>query len=210
MPRGFAVELLVLPASYELPAALLIVAGGALACFAGYRLFRIVLAIYGFLLGALIASSMMGVSNTIGIVIAAAVGGVLGALTLVFAYFVGIALVGAGLGALVAHVVWGQTAAADPPALLIVGASVAGAIGAMILQRYVIIVGTAFGGAWTMIAGVLSIADGRAGARAGGGDVWILYPARAMGYRWSLIAWVALGLAGTAIQLAVTGKKRKS
>ncbi len=33
-------------------------AGGVIACFAGYRLFRIVLAIYGFMLGAMIASSI--------------------------------------------------------------------------------------------------------------------------------------------------------
>ena len=32
-----------LPPSYELPAAILLVLGGALSCFAGYRLFRIVL-----------------------------------------------------------------------------------------------------------------------------------------------------------------------
>lgn len=199
-----------LPASYELPAALLIVAGGALAAFAGYRLFRIVLAIYGFLLGAMIASSVVGASNTAAMVAAALGGGLVGALILVFAYFVGIALVGAGLGALVAHVVWGQTAAGDPHALLIVGASVAGAVGAMILQRYVIVVGTAFGGAWTMVAGVLSIADGRAGGGAeAGGGTWILYPTMPAGDRWSLIACVVLGLAGTAVQLAISDKRKK-
>ena len=32
-----------LPHAYELPAAILLLLGGALACFAGYRLFRIVL-----------------------------------------------------------------------------------------------------------------------------------------------------------------------
>ena len=41
-----------LPQSYGLPAAIGLVLGGAVACFAGYRLFRIVLAIYGFILGA--------------------------------------------------------------------------------------------------------------------------------------------------------------
>ena len=45
-----------LPHSYELPAALVLVAAGALACFAGYRLFRLVLAIFGFILGAMLAS----------------------------------------------------------------------------------------------------------------------------------------------------------
>ena len=99
-----------LPHSYELPAAILLVLGGALACFAGYRLFRVVLGIYGFILGAMLASSMMGASNTTGMMVAALVGGVAGAVMLVFAYFVGIALVGAGLGALVAHVGWGTSA----------------------------------------------------------------------------------------------------
>ena len=97
-----------LPAAFELPAAVLIIAGGAMACFAGYRLFRIVLAIYGFMLGAVIASSIVGVTNTIGMLAAALGGGLVGALMLVFAYFVGIALVGAALGALLTHGVWTQ------------------------------------------------------------------------------------------------------
>ena len=53
-----------LPHQYELPVAIVLVLAGALACFAGYRLFRVVLAIYGFVLGAMIASSVMGVTNT--------------------------------------------------------------------------------------------------------------------------------------------------
>ena len=47
----------------------------------------------------------------------------------------------------------------------------------MMLQRYVIIVATAFGGAWTMIVGGLAVAGDRGAARAAAaGDVWILYP----------------------------------
>jgi hypothetical protein len=202
-----------LPASYELPAAILITLGGALACFAGYRLFKIVLAIYGFILGAAIASSVMGVTNTVGMVLAALAGGVLGALTLVFAYFVGIALVGAGLGALIAHVVWTQARAGDPPALLIVAVSIAGAVGAMLLQRYVIIVGTAFGGAWTMVVGALEIAANRGAVRAAAaGDVWILYPFSPGGgpaRAWTIIAWVVLGILGITAQLAFTGTKKR-
>ena len=49
-----------LPAWFQTPAALVLVAGGLLSCFAGYRVFRVVLGIYGFILGALIASSLMG------------------------------------------------------------------------------------------------------------------------------------------------------
>ena len=199
-----------LPHSYELPAAILLVLGGALACFAGYRLFRIVLAIYGFILGGLLASSVMGTSNTVGMVVAAIVGGLAGAAILTFAYFVGIALVGAGLGALVVHMGWSQAGSADPPALLVIVFAVLGAIGAMLLRRYVIIVGTSFGGAWTLIVGGFALAGARGAARAAAsGDVWILYPfTPAPGARWIPIAWIVLGLIGTGVQLGITGRKR--
>jgi len=199
-----------LPHSYELPAAILLVLGGALSCFAGYRLFKIVLGIYGFVLGAMLASSAMGVTNTTGMIVASLVGGVCGALLLMFAYFIGIALVGAGLGALVAHVGWGYVDAGDPPALVVILLSVLGSIGAMLLQRYVIIVATAFGGAWTVIVGTLAISGDRGAARAASaGDVWILYPMTpAPGKGWVPIAWVVLGLIGTGVQLGITGKKK--
>ncbi len=197
-----------LPQTYQAPAAILLVLGGALACFAGYRLFRIVLAIYGFILGATIASSMMGNTNTAGMIVAAIGGGIVGALILVFAYFIGIALVGAGLGALVAHVAWTRLQAGDPPALLVVVLAVAGAIVAMLLQRYVIIVATAFGGAWTMILGVIAMTADRASVRGAAADVWILYPfAPAATTGWAPIAWIALGVIGTVVQLGITAKR---
>jgi hypothetical protein len=196
-----------LPAAYELPAAVLIAVGGTLACFAGYRLFRVVLGVYGFVLGAAIASSVVGTGNATGMVAAAIGGGVAGAVILVLAWFVGVALVGAGIGALVTHVVWSQVGSGDPHWMAVVALSVAGAIGAMVLQRYVIIVGTAFGGAWTMLVGAMSALAARAGAAAG--SVWILYPTSpAPGERWVPLAWIGLGLVGAMVQLNVTGKKR--
>ena len=198
-----------IPHSYELPAALLLVLGGALSCFAGYRLFRIVLAIYGFVLGASIASSTMGVTNATGQVVAAIVGGLAGAVILVFAYFIGIALIGAGLGALVAHVGWGYYGVNDPPTALIIALAILGAIGAMLLQRYVIIVATAFGGAWTLIVGAIAMSSNRAApATARSADIWILYPMTpAPDQRWVPIAWIVLGLLGTIVQLGVTARK---
>src|SRR5437868_11797411 len=185
-----------LPHSYELPAAVLLVLGGALSCFAGYRLFKIVLGIYGGILGAMLASSMVAASNTIGMVVAAVVGGLVGALALMFAYFVGIALVGAGLGALVAHIAWSYIGSGgDPPPLAVILLSLVGSIGAMLLQRYVIIVATAFGGAWTMIVGGVAVGD--RGSRVASADVWILYPmSPAPGRSWVPIAWIGLGLIG--------------
>jgi uncharacterized protein DUF4203 len=201
----------VLPHSYQLPAAILLVLGGALSCFAGYRLFKIVLGIYGFVLGAMLASSAMGATNTTGMIVAALVGGVCGAALLMFAYFIGIALVGAGLGALVAHVAWAGIRTGDPPALAVIVLSIMGSIGAMFMQRYVIIVATAFGGAWTVIVGGLAAAGDRGAVKAASaGDVWILYPTSpAPGQTWVPVAWIILGLVGTAMQIGITGKKRK-
>ena len=81
----------------------------------------------------------------------------------------------------------------------------------MMLQRYVIIVATAFGGAWTMIVGGLAVAGrSRRRARGAAGDVWILYPLTpAPGQRWVPVAWIALGLIGTGVQLGITGRKRR-
>jgi len=199
-----------LPHSYELPAAVLLLISGAIACFAGYRLFKIVLGIYGFILGAMLASSMMGVSNTTGMIVAALVGGIAGAVLLVFAYFVGIALVGAGLGALVAHVAWGWVGSGDPPAVAVIVLSIVGSIGAMLLQRYVIIVSTAFGGAWTVLVGGIALMGGRAAPpRSPATDAWILYPMTpAPASSVIPIAWIILGLFGTAVQLGITGRKQ--
>jgi hypothetical protein len=199
-----------LPRSYQLPAALVLMLAGALACFAGYRLFRVVLAIFGFILGAMLASSLMGISNTAGMLIAAFIGGLAGAAILLFAYFVGIALVGAGLGAMIAHVGWSVMRPGDPPAAAIIVLAIFGAVAAMVLQRYVIIVSTAFGGAWTILVASLALVGDRAAARAvASGEVWILYPMTpAPGDRWVPVVWIALGLIGTAVQLGVTGRRR--
>ncbi|PYR03015.1 MAG: hypothetical protein DMF97_02985 [Acidobacteria bacterium] len=199
-----------LPTSYELPAAIVLVLGGALACFAGYRLFRFVLAIYGFILGAMLASSLVAPSMTVWMVVAAIVGGLVGAVVLMFAYLVGIALVGAGLGALVAHFAAQYFGPGDPPPIVLIVLAVIGAIAAMVLQRYVIIVATAFGGAWTLIVGLFAATgDRRAVRAAAGGDVWIFYPMNpAPGQRWVPIVWILLGLIGTGVQLGTRARKR--
>ena len=84
-----------LPATYQVPAAIVLLIGGLVACFFGYRLFRIVLAFTGFVLGALLASSVFGVSDTWAMLIAAGIGGLVGAGVMMAAYFVGVALTGA-------------------------------------------------------------------------------------------------------------------
>jgi hypothetical protein len=40
-------------------------------------------------------------------------------------------------------------------------------------------------------------------------EVWILYPQSTSGERWVPIAWLILGVIGVAVQLGVTGGKRR-
>ncbi|HEX4568001.1 MAG TPA: DUF4203 domain-containing protein [Vicinamibacterales bacterium] len=200
-----------LPASFQTPAALVLLAGGIISCFAGYRVFRIVLGIYGFIIGALIASSAMGTEHTAWMIVGAIVGGVVGALVLIAAYFVGVALLGAGVGALAASLIWASLGR-EPGALVVIVFAIVGALAALALQRYVIIGATAFGGAWTIIVGALAL-DGHRVALdpSARNNVWLAYPTNpAPGNYWILLVWIGLGVAGVLVQLTLTaGKSRK-
>ena len=198
-----------LPATYQLPAAVVLLLGGIVACFFGYRLFRIVLAIAGFILGSFAASSVFGVSDTGPMIIAFVVGGLIGAAILFAAYFVGVALIGAALGATVANLVFSASDRA-PHLLVVVFFAIAGAAASMYLQRYFIIVGTAFGGAWTLLVGAMAVVGDRtAVAAAAAGNAWVLYPLDpAPGQRWVPIAWLVLGGIGAWVQLGFTGGEK--
>ena len=88
--------------------------------------------------------------------------------------------------------------------------SVAGAVAATYLQRYFIIVVTAFGGAWTMIVGAMALVGDRTALRAAtSGDVWVAYPLNpAPGQRWVPIVWIVLSLIGAGVQLGITGGEK--
>jgi Domain of unknown function (DUF4203) len=198
-----------LPASLQTPAAIVLLAGGLIACFAGYRVFRIVLGIYGFILGALFASGAMGTEHAMWMIVAALAGGVAGALILIAAYFVGVALLGAGIGALAASLLWASLGR-EPGAIAVILFAIVGALGALALQRYVIVGATAFGGAWTIIVGALALSGGKVTVDAAArNNVWLAYPMNpAPGQYWVLLVWVALGIAGVLVQLMVTGKNK--
>ena len=199
-----------LPAAFQTPAAILLVVGGLVSCFAGYRVFRGVLGFFGFILGALVTSSVMATDQTGWMIAGAVAGGIVGALILVAAYFVGVALIGAGVGALVANLIWASLAR-EPHIVIVILFAIAGALGALALQRYVIVIATGLSGAWTTIVGALALTGDRLAVEAAARDnVWLAYPMNpAPGQRWVIYAWLALGLAGVIVQLTVTAKEKK-
>jgi hypothetical protein len=200
-----------LPLSIQVPASVVLLAGGAIACFAGYRLFRLVLGVYGFILGALVASSSVGAASTWTVVLWAFGGGALGALILLVGYFVGVALVGAGVGALLVNVAW-KPFGGDPHWAALLAAAALGAIAAMSFQRHVIIIATAFVGAWTMLVGAATLMLGK-GARAASSvnDIWVVYPTSgSQSGLWIFVVWIGVALVGLYVQLHTSGKAHKS
>ena len=129
---------------------------------------------------------------------------------LIAAYFVGVALLGAGIGALTASMIWAALGR-EPGAVAVIIFAIVGALGALALQRYVIVGATAFGGAWTIIVGTLALTGNRAAVDvASRTNVWLAYPMHpAPGNYWVLLVWLALGITGVIVQLGVTAKGQK-
>ncbi len=190
-----------LPTTYHIPAALILLAGGVLACFAGYRLFRLVLGIYGFILGALLAISAISPASLLSMAIVVLIGGVVGA----------ILLLGGGLGVLVVQAIWAQQGWGDPRALTLFGCAIGGAIVALIFQRYAIVAGTAFGGAWTAVMGAAAMfGDPAAQHVTDARNVWIVYPfAPPLTRPWVTVAWIVLGIVGVIVQLRAGARRAK-
>lgn len=196
-----------LPASFAMPTAVVLTVGGLITCFAGYRLFRIVLGIFGFVIGAMVTTQVIGAQSTIALVAAAIVGGLVGSVLMVAAYFIGVGLVGAGLAALALNALW-HAFKGDPPTVVLVVVCVLGALAALSIQRYVIIFGTALGGAWTALFGGLALMGNSTAKHAmSSTGAWILYPLDPLpNFWWTVPAWLVIGLLGAIVQMATTRK----
>jgi hypothetical protein len=199
-----------LPTTYQFPAGVLLVLAGLISCFAGYRFFRAVLTVYGLVLGAFFASTLVAPSDTFMLLVALGVGAVLGALILYAGYFVGVGLVGAGFGATMAHAVWVQWNGSDPGTIVVLASAVVGAVVATGLQRHIVIVATAFIGAQTAVAGVVALLSRGAARKPGLEDVWIGHLGiPAFGRQRTFLVWIVLGIVGALVQFQ-SGSSRPS
>ncbi len=199
-----------LPAEYATTFAAILVVGGLLACFAGYRLFRVVLGFFGFMVGAMVTTSTLGEAGTWTLLVSALVGGLVGATLMIAAYFVGVGLVGAGLSVLGLNVLW-RLIGGEPPTVVLVVVAVLGALGALSIARLVVIFGTALAGSWTAIVGALALrGNPDAVNAAAAGDVWVFYPLGPVEGGWLITGvWLALTLAGVVVQMSTSKKKKR-
>ena len=172
------------------------IAMGLVQSFFGYRIFRVVLGLTGFFLGGLLGGFVaysLTQSQPLGIA-GALIGGLIGAGLMAGLYVVGVFLIGALFGAMVALALFGIGGSTPPGWIVLVVAIVAGML-ATVLQKPMIVIATAFGGAWWAVSGLAAITGtiavenlrellgGLAGASAG----W-------------LIGWFVLGIVGVIFQ----------
>jgi len=131
---------------------------GVLICFFGYRMFRFVLAIVGFIIGASFVAGF-GFTLTDGkeivvILIAAVAGGLIVGALFLFLYSAGVFLIGAIFGILLFSGIIGFVNSNTSPILYILPALVGGIL-ALLLQKFMIILITSFTGAWVSVMAVL-------------------------------------------------------
>jgi uncharacterized protein DUF4203 len=135
------------------------------------------------------------------------IGGLIGAVILFAAYFVGVALIGAGIGAGAAMVLWAAVNR-EPGIWPVIILAVIGAVGALAVQRHVIIVATAFAGAQTAVVGAAELLGGR-NLESPARQMVHVYPLDPLpNTRLDLIAFVVLGVIGLVIQLRTTTKRK--
>jgi len=182
---------------------------GLLVCFAGYRLFRLILALYGAALGALVGiaiASQYAAGTDFVLILAGTVGGLAGAVLLSSLYYVGVFIVGAIAGLVLANMVgisaeFGELGRAVSAVL--VGAA------ALFLQRLVISVSTALSGAWSAVGGAVALL--------GLGPPGLLTPFaalpddpwRSLPSDLALYVWLGLSVVGVVVQLSTPERREK-
>lgn len=128
---------------------------GMAACFWGYRIFKAVIGIAGFILGAWLAVGIaVHYMGGMGIVpvIAGVAGGLIGMSLFVTMYYLGIFVLGACAGWLFGVIITG-IAGSGLNIVLFAILAVVGGLMALLFQRLIIILSTAAVGAWYMTAG---------------------------------------------------------
>jgi hypothetical protein len=185
----------------------LIVIGG-LYCFFGYKIFMIILWICGFIIFAPIAAAIgFGVSegDRLVAVISGLIGGCIGGGIAVALYFLGVFLIGAACGALTGAFLSSAAGASPHPALLL-PLAVIGGIAAIAIQKFVIILSTAFLGSFYIVAGILFFAVRYDPQRV------LQNPSSALGgtFYVALLCWILLGIFGVCVQYVIGREKDDS
>ena len=189
--------------SLHIPLAIILLGGGVLSCFLGYRLLRTLLVVYGFVGGVIIATIFVERFEELWMSVLVLIsGGLIGSILAIVAYVAGVALLGAAFGAVSLNIAWSYQKNSDPEVWLVIVACFISALAALFLRRYVIIIATSFGGALTTLVGILALAGNSFAIAVIDGNVQQLYPlVLASGQTWLATGWFGLGVLSVLIQL---------
>ncbi len=175
------------------------IAVGALYCFLGYRLFRLVLFLTGFVLGGSVAAGLLHLlsqGHTVASLVAGVLGGVAGAMALLFVYRAGVFFVGVIGGVIVGmHILVGRTEGWELWAIL--GAGLGAGLLALMLERSVMSIATAAIGAWAVAMGLAYFLFAR-GFVPTPDDLFPVGRAR----QYFLVVWAVFAVAGVYFQLS--------
>lgn len=109
-------------------ARILLIVGGVILLAAGWRIYDVITLIAGFMIGALVALSLLNTDNTLITIAGILVGGLIGAALGYFVYIVAIALIGAYLGVVVANGIAFQLALSPINPIVLLIAAILGAL----------------------------------------------------------------------------------
>ncbi len=133
---------------------------GLIACFYGYKVFRIWLALAGLILGAALGYYLGGlIGAQVWPIIGAIVVGLVVCLLSYFIYRVGAILIGALLGGAFTSVILSAVGVTALPWMILVGAVVVAIIAGIFLKQFIIL-GSSFQGSYLIVAGAYALISG--------------------------------------------------
>ncbi|MEA4914522.1 MAG: DUF4203 domain-containing protein [Christensenella sp.] len=133
---------------------------GLIACFFGYKAFRVWLAFAGLLFGASLGYYLGGlIGDQVWPIIGAIVVGLVICLLSYFLYRLGAVLIGALLGGMFTSVILSAFGVTALPWMIIVGAVVVAILAGVFLKQFIII-GSSFQGSYLIVAGVYALISG--------------------------------------------------
>ena len=182
---------------------------GAIVCFWGYRIFKVVLGIAGFIAGAVLFYYFGAhyTANMIVLMILAIFGGLIGASFSVAFYYIGLFLLGAlagwQLGFLIATAINIEFVIIIP----IITAMIAGIL-ACFLQKPVIIISTALIGAWSVVTGGFYFFGTGIIPTDLFRDPFMLVESLRETNPVVILAWIALSIAGMIFQFSCRGLRK--
>ena len=194
--------------SFHVPVSVILLGAGLLSCFLGYRLLRTLLALYGFIGGVVITTIFVGHFEVWLAIVVTIAGGLAGSAVAVVAYLAGVAVLGAGLAAMVLNLAWSYRGG-EPHVWLLLAACLVGALLALALRRYMLIFATSFGGAWTALVGGLALVGNSAAVAAASGNLELLPPvADPQTHVGFVLGWCSLSALAVLVQVRDMGKRR--